>query len=122
MLRFGVNGDQNDVAGFKVIDATVTGPFSFLDVTVLETYLEDGQADARHLVAGKLTRQQMIYEWLNIGADGTVFLGKRTQVALEFQGKRYDDVLTGHQCPSTVPKQEEYSLPAPPSYPSEYFQ
>ena len=63
----------------------------------------------------------IIYKWLNIGADGTVLLGKRTQVSLEFEGKRYTYGLTAHQFHSTVPKLAEYFLPAPPSFLGGYF-
>ena len=123
MLRFGVYGYQNDdITGFEIIDAAVSGTLAFLNVTVLEAYLEDGQADPRHLIAGQLTRQQIIYEWLYVGAYGTVLLGKCAQVSLELEGKRYTDGLTGHQFPSTVPKPAEYFLPAPPSCLAGYFQ
>ena len=53
LLRLGIDGDQNDVvAGFEVVDTAVTGTLPFLNITVLKAYLEDGQADARNLIAG----------------------------------------------------------------------
>jgi hypothetical protein len=40
-----------------------------------------------NLVARKLSDKKMIDESLNVGTDGTVFLGECAQVALEFEGK-----------------------------------
>ncbi|MDH4332442.1 MAG: hypothetical protein OEV89_07665 [Desulfobulbaceae bacterium] len=52
--------------GFEIVDATVTRTLSFLNISVLKTHIEDGQADAWHLISWEGAGSQLINKWLNI--------------------------------------------------------
>jgi hypothetical protein len=96
LLRLGVDGNQDDVVtGFKIVDTAITGTFTFLNVAVLKTYLEDGQADPRNLIAGQYPCAKLIYKRLNVGTDGAEFLASARRLRLNSKVKEIATLSVG---------------------------